>query len=234
MREEKKKTSQQNRRKNKKSKRKLTILPYFYKPLVFVLLSLILVLPVCKVALDFAVQTVHSAQNVFVKDNYDFDVADSFKPDNRDGGFFDPPTLYHNEKIAELTCDAIGLKSNVYYCINRVTLRNGIAMSAHSRLCGQGGAVNLAGYSSTVLKPIANIKNGDRIKIVTSWGSFEYEVVDVEHMDSTQLQERIDEHDETLVISTSKDDRAFSTYDSHKKYVLAKLVSGPMVKEAAV
>lgn len=232
MSEENKKASQSN--KNKKSKRKLTILPYIYKPLIFVLISLIFIVPVCKVALDFAVQTVHSAQNVFVKDNYDFDITDDFKADNRDGGFFDPPTLYHNEKIAELTCDSIGLKSDVYYCINRVTMRNGIAMSAQSRLCGQGGAVYLAGYSSTILKPIANIKKGDIIEIITSWGAFKYEVFEIEHMNSTQLQEKMDENDETLVLSTANDDKAFSTFNSNKKYVLAKMISGPMIKEAAV
>lgn len=234
MSEENKNASQSNKGKNKKSKKKLIILPYIYKPIIFVIISLIFIVPICKVALDFAVQTVHSAQNVFVKDNYDFDVIDDFKADNRDGGFFDPPTLYHNEKIGELSCDAIGLKSDVYYCINRVTMRNGIAMSAQSRLCGQGGAVNLAGYSSTILKPIANVKNGDIIKIVTSWGAFEYEVYDIQNMNNTRLQERLDENDETLVISTSNDDKAFSAFDSNKKYVLAKIISGPIVKEAAV
>lgn len=233
MREENTKASQSNKQ-NKKSKRKYTVLPYIYKPVIFLLISMIFVFPVCKIALDFAVQTVHSAQKVFVKDNFDFDVSDDFKADNRDGGFFDPPTLYHNEKIAEITCDAVGLKSNVYYCINRVTLRNGLAMSAQSRLCGQGGAVNLAGYSSTFLKPLSNIKNGDVIKVVTSWGTFEYKVFDICSMNSAQLQEKIDENDETLVISTSKDDKAFSNFDSNKKYVLAKIISGPMVKEAAL
>lgn len=151
---------------------------------------MVVIVPLLMGGLNFAVNTVHEAQQVLTI-GYD---------DRAEG---DP--------IATIYCKRIGLKSDVYKGINRVSLRYGCGMSDDEN------GVRFAGYSSGAFKPLLKVKKNDIITISNNDGETMYQVTDI----SSKVK---DVGDGYIVLSTSKNNSPFSYYDSEKLFVTAKEV----------
>lgn len=230
MSEDNKATSQLNKRRSSNSsrrhKKRYVVLPYIIIPIVFVLLSLIVIAPVSKALMNKAVDTVHKSQETLTIDYNDLKAEDSnFKASEETSGAVSLPKLVSSEKIGVITCENAGLNTSVYYGLNRVSLRSGAAVSAKSSLFGEGKGVHVYGYSSTAFKSLYHLEVDDEITVSSRWGRYIYKVVSCENLTSAP---KTDEN--VLILSTSKDNKAFSDFDDEKYYVVAEFVSGPTVK----
>ena len=210
MSEDNKSTSQFNNSKRKSHKKHYTVLPYFSTPIVYVLVSLIAIVPICFVLMNVAVTAVHSAQKTLTPDFCDITASSEYKP---------------SKKIGKIVCDGAGLNAGVYYGLNRVSLRYGAALNAKTALPGQNKTVQVFGYSSTAFKALKNVKKGDTISFETEWGTYTYSVTD-----ACALETAPSASDNELVLASDLGG-AFSFQNGKMLYVTARLVSGPSAKE---
>lgn len=220
-------TQKSNKHKKRHRKKHYTVLPYISTPAIFVLVSMIVVVPVLIFGMNTAVKTVHKAQEVLVQDYNDVEAITDYTPSGITDGTVNIPRLYTSQKLGVITCDDAGLKADAYYGTNRVSLRNGVGVEAGNMLCGQGGRVNVYGNNSTYFKALENVSVGDMIKFETLWGTYTYTVKTV----TVASKYKNDSSNEVLCLVSAKDKSAFASYDSEKLIVVADYVSGPSAEE---
>lgn len=212
---------------NRYHRRRFAVLPYAFTPIIFVLILMIGFVPTSIVLMNYAVDTVHEAQKVLISDYNDIEAVDDYVENLQSSGSVEAPKLKTSHKIGEIKCEKSGLSTDVYYGINRVSLRNGVALEADGSICGAGSSVNVYGYSSSGFKGLRNLDSGDIISFNTSWGAYRYEVVSSAVLPTAPYTQG----EENLILATSDDDKAFSSFNKNKYYVVAKFVSGPVAKE---
>ncbi len=213
----------------KKHKKHNIVRQYFTTPVIFVLISLVAAVPLALVMLHFSVIAVHKAQNNYVAKVADYTVsAENYTPSDVKSGEVAVPELYGFSKLGDLSCDKAGLNTAVYYGNNRASFREGAGLSTDKKIPGEGGAVVVSANSTGAFRALYNVKNGDIITFVTSWGVYKYKVFDVS---VGTVNPSVKE--ETLYLSTAASKSAFSVYDSGKYIVSAHLISGPTVKGGA-
>lgn len=215
---------------NKRKHHNKTVLPYFTTPIVFVLISMLVVAPICFGAMHIAIDKVHSAQVVLCKDFNDVEAITEFEASTKKSGSVEIPAIHTAQKIGVIECKNAGLCVDAYYGLNRVSLRNGAALDSDSSLCGLGGVIDTYAYSSKGYKALGSVEVGDVISFKTLWGSYTYKVV--EKSVSEKSPKRND--GEYLVMATEADKDAFSSFNKDKLYVVAKMLSGPAAKEVQV
>lgn len=211
------------KRKNKKHN---AVLPYIRIPVLFVLISLIIVLPLCFVMLNFSVKAVHKAQNVLVPVISDYSLTDDgFKVSDIKSGnvtFVKPEPF---SKLGELSCADAGLSVSVYYGNNRVAYRGGAGLTSKNALPGQGSAIEVTSNSSGKFKALYNVKTGDVITFATEWGKYKYKVYDI------TVGTFPEPKGETLYLTTAESKTAFAALNGRAYVVSAARVSGPEAKE---
>lgn len=208
------KTSQVNSKSlhSTKKRRHYAVLPYILTPIIFVLISVILLLPVGKIMMNYAVNTVHKAQAQLTMD---FNDIQSDRAENENNTSLDNISIKSGQKLGKIVCDTAGINTDVYCGLNRVSLREGAALKTDASLPGSGKTVKIAGYRTTALKNIDFIKEGDTITFETMWGSFDYKVYDI------KVQTESTEKAGDLVIGTAVDTKPFSSYGDKQLYVYA-------------
>ncbi|MFR5876086.1 MAG: sortase domain-bontaining protein [Eubacterium sp.] len=223
---EEKSTSQVNTEQKHKKHRKnhFAVLPYILTPLVFVLISLIVVVPVGFRVMNMAVDTVHKAQETLTMDYNDVQANNNYSKSRTKDEPYRPDSV---SKFGEIICKSAGLNADAYYGINRVSLRNGVGISSQASLPGEDGVINAYGYASTCFKALKNVRVGDIITFETSWGMYYYEVTDVLISDRAPTLNT----EQGLLLATAESSKAFSCFDGKKLYVVAKLTSGASTGE---
>jgi ribosomal 50S subunit-recycling heat shock protein len=214
MSEEKVTSQVKKKHKHKKHRRHhFAVLPYILTPIVFVLISLIVVVPVGLHMMNVAIDTVHTAQKTLTIDYNDVKASDNVL--DSDGEFV------LATKIGKVTCENAGLSTDLYYGINRVSLRNGAAVKSTASDFDNEGAVDIYGYTSTAFKSLKYVEEGDIITVETNNGVYRYEVTDVaigvKSPESTAKQK--------IVLASAKSDEAFATFNDEKLYVVGELIS---------
>lgn len=217
----------EKKKKHKSRKHKYSVLPYFQVSFVFVLISMIVVVPVCIGAMNIAVSTVHKAQEVFVRDFNDIEAKTDYQGSDKESGTVSVPALSVAQKLGVLTCDKVGLNADVYYGINRVSLRNGVAVNVESSQCGQGENVEIYGYVSKDFKVLNNLEIDDVIKFETLWGTYKYRVSSKQILSKSPNPSG----SENLILATQEDNKAFSSFSENKLYIVAEKISGPNAEE---
>ena len=212
------KTLKNKKSKKKRAKRERGMIPYITTPLIFTLISLIIVLPLLFSFLNFAVKTVHNAQQVLSIDFNDKTV-DSTRFDNKTLEY-DNDKIGVCEKVGVLKCESAGISSDVYYGINRVSMRNGIGLGNESIFSGYKSKLNLAGYSTAALKGLNNVKVGDIIVLETTERVFEYQVVE-----NSVTVSPSNNYSSGVIISCDENSKAFSAFSNEKRYVVGAFKS---------
>ncbi len=190
----KEKTKKHRKRGNKTSS-------YFLVPIIYVLISMVIVVPVLAGGMHFAVNTVHEAQNTLSIDYNDISVSD-----DTDG------KIGTCEYAGTVECERVGLYADVYYGINRVSLRDGCGIITN------GDLNKLFGYSTTVFKPLNKLEVGDTITLSTPAGDTKYKVANIYDKDVS------DSVDKGLILCTTSGNSPFSIYDSTRVFVVAEEV----------
>ncbi len=228
MSEDNNKTTSQSNKKKRHKKRRI-VLPYIFTPIIYVLISLIVVVPIGIGLLNFAVDNVHKAQQVFTMGYYDVaPEQEKFVASDKKSGKVSLGDIKPFYQYGIISCEEAGLNSDIYYGLNRVSLRNGAASSSESKLPGQGGEIDIYGYSSAAFKSLKYVDKGDIIIFQTNYGLFKYKVYESGLSDKPL---RKNNSSEQLILACSENDKAFSNFSSKKYYVCAELVSGPTVEE---
>lgn len=194
--------SKDNKKRKKHHKKHRVVLPYITTPIVYLLISLIIVVPAAFIGMNIAVNAVHKAQQVLTVDYNDIDIST-----DTDGN------LTACDYIGNIECPQLGLKSDIYYGINRVSLRNGCGMEYD-----ENGALNIVGYSAAAFKPLLNVKIDNVFTLTTKDGEKMYRVSEIANKPVKNTDES------TLVLCTTKSNEAFSYYAKDKLYVVAKEV----------
>ena len=202
---------------NNKKKPKGAVYPYLYRIASFVLLSMLLFAPLMMIGLDEAKATVKDAQSYLKMDYNDLkigkDTSDKIGED-----FLDDVEI--GSYIGNVSCERIGLNEEVYYGYNRVSMRNGGGLDSRSYLFGMGRVTKIAGYSSN-FGSLYNIKKGDVIEVESNLGNFKYKVY------KTGLSATVEDADkDTLILGTTKSNKAFSSLADEYYYVYASLIDG--------
>jgi sortase (surface protein transpeptidase) len=195
-------------------KKEKGVIPYVTTPLIYVLISLIVVLPILISFTGGAVNAVHNLQQ-----DYWIDYSDIKTDTER---FDDKSLSYENdkislcEKVGVIKCEARGIKSEVFYGVNRVSLRNGAGLSTKSVFDSYKSKLNIAGYSSRAFKGLNNVKEGDKIVFETTDKVYEYTVI------SNEVCEYPEEASSyPMILSCDEEENAFSAFNSEKRYVVA-------------
>ena len=213
--------------KKRKKRKHRAFLPYFTTPAIYVLISLLIVIPMCVILLNLSVKFVHKAQPSFAFSISDIELKDeAFKADGTNSGTVKRPSPAAGDKIAELSCEEAGFKCNVYYGANRVSLRSGAGMYTDI-LAGDTGVCRIAGERASAFSAVGNIKEGDKLRLVTNWGSFVYSVSKI----STGAEPPEETMPQSLLLITESGDKAFSAFNEENTYILADIESGVQLEE---
>lgn len=211
--------------------RHFSVLPYITTPIIFLLISCVFVVPMMIGGMNFAVNTVHKAQQTLSKSYGDIQpVDDKFNAYQGKMETSSVSDFNAGEKIAELVCDNAGINVNVYAGINRVSLRQGVACAASKSSFGQDGIVEIYGNVNTYMKGLKNVKIGDTVIVSTLWGTYKYEVKQIK---TASKMPEIDDSRESLVLVTANDSKAFSMYDDEKLCVVAQPITGIGAEEVS-
>lgn len=96
------------------------------------------------------------------------------KEGTSDQGIIRKPEI--NTQYGTISCPQIALTAPLYYGDNSYSLQNGAGQYPESGFPGEGKPILIGGHDATFFSPLKNIKKGDIITIVTTYGSFEYQV----------------------------------------------------------
>lgn len=207
-----------NSEKKEKVKKDRGMLPYLTTPAIYCLIALIVVLPMFISVTKVAVNTVHKAQEGLV---FDFNDAatSSVRFDNKTLEY-DTKKISACEKIGVLKCKNVGISSDVYFGLNRVSLRDGVGISSKSVLDGYKSKLDIAGYSTGAFKGLNNISKGDIIVFETTDKIYEYKVV------SNKVELSPESRYSTgMILSCDEESKSFSAYNGEKRYVVAEISS---------
>lgn len=81
-----------------------------------------------------------------------------------------------NTQYGTISCSQTELAAPLYYGDSSYSLQNGAGQYSKSGFPGEGKPVLVGGHDATFFSSLKNIKKGDIIKIVTTYGKFEYQV----------------------------------------------------------
>ena len=199
-------------------KKERGVVPYIFIPLSFVLISLIAVIPLFVGFVNYCVGTVHTIQKTLVQDYSDTEVY-SYRFDNK-------TLVYENgrfgvcEKIGVLKCESVGINTDVYYGVNRVSLRSGAGVSSKSNFGTYDMKLNIAGYSTKAFKGLNNVSVGDTITFETTEKIYEYTVES-----NTVGSYPEDDSVSGMILSCDVESKAFSAIANEKRYVVASVTS---------
>lgn len=204
-------------KKHHKRRKHYTVYPYFNYSILFVLITMVVVIPVLIVGMNSAVKMVHNAQEVLTRGYYDFSLDNSYEQKS-EADYID--TIKEGKLIGTITCENVGMCEKVYYGTNRVTMRDGVGISTNSYLPNNGGCTRIAGYASSSFRCLHNVSIGDEIVLETYWGNFKYKVTDVYKAEKLK-----DIDGDSIALATFTSTEAFANQSSNYFYAVGELVS---------
>ncbi len=94
----------------------------------------------------------------------------------------------YKSQYARLIIDRIDVDLPIYFGNTYDVLKNGVGQSPNGYFPGEGGSIICMAHNfSTFLRRLGEVENDDIIKINTSYGNFEYKVVDSKIIEETDL-----------------------------------------------
>lgn len=212
-----KRGSKASSKKHHKKKKDMGIIPYLTTPLIYVLISLIAVLPLFIGFANMSIKAVHNIQDNVAID-YNDRVVYSDRYDNK-SLVYESGKIGICEKVGVIKCEKVGIVEDVFYGVNRVSLRNGAAMSVESNIDSYKSKLYLAGYSSRAFKGVNNLSVGDVITVEMCDKTYQYTV------ESNEISETAPAFERGLLLSCDVNSKAFSAYSRKKRFVYASFTS---------
>lgn len=110
----------------------------------------------------------------------------------------------YGTKYGTLKIDSIDVNLPIYFGESYTVLKNGIGHDSASHFPGEGGSIVYMGHNfKTFLRRLPETEIGDKIKVETNYGNFEYEIYDKKIIHETEVDlVPIQEEKEILMIYT--------------------------------
>ena len=202
------------------TKKRATVRPIIFTPMVFVLIALIVLVPLFVKGFGILQDKVHAAQKTLPLTYSDLAVDDAyFNECVKEGTAQTKDALQLCEKVGTLTCDNAAVGCDIYYGINRVSKRSGAALSTKSALFGNGGKILIDGDASTCFKALYHVEKGDVFTVNAADGEYQYTVTEI----LTAEEYTGKPSDEFLVITTDASRDAFAHQKKARYTVVATL-----------
>lgn len=197
---------------------------------VFVLIAGAVSVPIWFVGIDFATDTVHTAQSQLSMAESDLKLINDFDPMPNTFGIVDKQSVAGGQQFGRLTSESADIDCAVYYGANRICMRAGAAASTDYSLPGYGSTTVLSGYNSTWFKNIDKLKKGDMLTLSTNWGQFTYRVTETAVKKSDESVDTMAIDREKLILFCTYPKTAFSKTENQRYYVFCEKASGPAVE----
>lgn len=134
--------------------------------------------------------------------------------------------------FGEIVCEGVDLKTPLYYGDSDEVLEKGAGLYIGGSLPGENGTILVGGHDTTFMAPLEKIKKGDSIKVVTTYGTYQYEVTDMKAadvMDETAYD--LSKTTEELILYTCYPFGKVTSERTERYYVYAKRVTDSENKE---
>lgn len=113
--------------------------------------------------------------------NYSHSYENIFTPSDNNGDTVnaedvDYPSI--DKQFGTLEIQDCGVDAKLFFGDGSIALRNGVGVYAGSFIPGYGRTILISGHNNTFFNGLKNVKNGDTVKIRTSYGNYQYRVTD--------------------------------------------------------
>lgn len=110
----------------------------------------------------------------------------------------------YGEKYGQIKISSIGVDLPLYFGDSLDLLKKGVGHSTWSYFPGEGGSIVCMGHNyKTMLRNFGSLKNGAKIEIKTTYGTFNYRVYDMKIVEETEMDATpIQKNKEILMIYT--------------------------------
>jgi sortase A len=135
----------------------------------------------------------------------------------------------YGDRYGQISCEKAGLDAPLYYGDGANELKLGVGTYQGAYIPGAGRTILLAGHRDTWFQRIDELDAGDIIHVNTSYGKYQYEVVDSRvATDTDTTAYDFSRKDENLIMYTCYPLDSVGLTDK-RYFVYAKYVSGPRI-----
>lgn len=107
----------------------------------------------------------------------------------------------YGTQYAKIEIPSLGIDLPLYYGSKLSILRNGIGQATSAYFPGEGGSIICMGHNTaSMLKKLPKIKNGDKIIITATYGTYTYEVYNTKIVDEKALDEAPVQRDKEILM----------------------------------
>lgn len=135
----------------------------------------------------------------------------------------------YGTQFGELIIDDCNIENKLFFGDGEVALRNGVGMYSGSFIPGYGGTILVAGHNNTYFNGLKNAKEGQTVKIRTSYGNYEYKITKtaVKAYNDKTAYDLTADHENLVMYTCYPFDELGLT--NQRFFVYAEYVSGPKI-----
>ena len=135
----------------------------------------------------------------------------------------------YGTQFGELIIDDCKIENKLFFGDGEVALRNGVGVYNGSFIPGYGGTILVAGHNNTYFNGLKNAKEGQTVKIRTSYGNYEYKITKtaVKAYNDKTAYDLTADHENLVMYTCYPFDELGLT--NQRFFVYAEYVSGPKI-----
>lgn len=136
--------------------------------------------------------------------------------------------MYGNQ-FGELIIEDCDIESKLFFGDGEVALRNGVGVYNGSFIPGYGRTILVAGHNNTDFNGLKNAKEGQIVKIRTSYGNYEYKITKkaIARYDDKSAYDLTADYENLVMYTCYPFDELGLT--EHRYFVYAEYISGPKI-----
>lgn len=209
------------------------VLAYMYMPVLYALIGYSMIYFAGKPVIDIA-QSVAGMVFVGSTKNLNTEFKDIYNPSNVTEGTIEMSEVEYptfETLYANISSSDIGLDAPIYFGDSEGVFDKGAGQYLGSYIPGLNKPILLGGHDNTFFAPLEQAKEGEIIKVQTSYGVFEYEVTGTKIANANDASAYdLASETEELILYTCYPFGSYIGLKDERYYVYAKKISGPTVE----
>ncbi len=134
-----------------------------------------------------------------------------------------------DKQFGKLEIKSCGIEAKLFFGDSSIALRNGVGVYAGSFIPGYGKTILVTGHNNTYFNGLKKIKAGDSVKIRTSYGNYEYKIINTKIAKATdKTTYDLNADRENLIMYTCYPFDELGLTDQ-RFFVYGEKVSGPVI-----
>ena len=191
------------------------------------------------IALNPIISTVSSVGGLMFSDievDYSTEYKNIFVPVNNDKTEYisldDIEYPMYGNQFGELIIEDCGIESKMFFGDGEVALRNGVGVYNGSFIPGYGKTILVAGHNNTDFNGLKKAKEGQIVKLRTSYGNYEYKITkkEIKRYDDKSAYDLSADHENLIMYTCYPFDELGLT--EYRYFVYAEYVSGPKIEKS--